>query len=413
MADMTNVTTPTILIIDDDSIQRSVIRSIAMRNGYFATCAESVEQAADQIRSHPFDFITVDLSLGDRDGIELLRMIGLLNPVPRVIVISGCEDRILTATVRMANAVGIVQATSLRKPLDLAALRMILQSRRLDAHVASAEPAQFVPNETQIEIGIKNSEFRPAFQPKIRLSDNAIVGCEALARWDIAGIGSIPPAFFVPIAEQAGLIKPITLSILSQSLAATHDFIRRDPNFVVAVNISAMLLSDLTFPEEVEQLLEDNAVPARSLMLEITETIAMSDLSRAMDVLLRLRLKGIGLSIDDFGTGYSSLTALARMPFSELKIDRSFVYGSLADADLWKIVRGSVALGHEFNMKVVAEGIEDDQTRAALGNIGCDVGQGYEFSPALSKDAFIDWCKRWNSDQHDATHPIMTPQSAA
>jgi EAL domain-containing protein (putative c-di-GMP-specific phosphodiesterase class I) len=139
----------------------------------------------------------------------------------------------------------------------------------------------------------------------------------------------------------------------------------------------------------------------------------MSDLSRAMDVLLRLRLKGIGLSIDDFGTGYSSLTALARMPFSELKIDRSFVYGSLADADLWKIVRGSVALGHEFNMKVVAEGIEDDQTRAALGNIGCDVGQGYEFSPALSKDAFIDWCKRWNSDQHDATHPIMTPQSAA
>jgi EAL domain-containing protein (putative c-di-GMP-specific phosphodiesterase class I) len=180
-----------------------------------------------------------------------------------------------------------------------------------------------------------------------------------------------------------------------------------------------MLISDLSFPEQVEALLVENAVPSSALTLEITESVAMTDVARAMDVLLRLRLKGIGLSIDDFGTGYSSLSALARMPFSELKIDSSFVKHCLIDEDLWKIVRGSVALGHEFHLKVVAEGIEDEQTKNALADIGCDVGQGYYFSPALLKTEFLELCVRWPSHrtvalpQHaDFIEPRTVPSAA-
>jgi EAL domain-containing protein (putative c-di-GMP-specific phosphodiesterase class I) len=394
---------PRILVVDDELLQGSIISGVCSRLGYKSSYAPSVQAAAELISTQVFDCVTVDLSLGDRDGIELLRLIAALDVVPRVIVISGCERRILNATVRMAHAAGIVDAISLPKPVDLALLREVLVDRRRVDRLTqrSFDSVHRDISQAALRSALERGEIYAAFQPKIELSTGKLVGCEALARWDSPEFGSIGPDIFIPVAEQAGCIKAMTMQMLGDSMEIARVFLAKDPDFVVAVNLSATLLSDASIPEDVELALEEACIPAKSLMIEVTETIAMADIAQAMDILLRLRIKGIGVSMDDFGTGYSSLLALARMPFCELKIDRSFIRNCLNDADMWKVVASSVAIGHEYHMKVVAEGIEDFPTWQALDKIGCDIGQGFEFSRALPRDAMIDWCEGWNRRLQD------------
>jgi EAL domain-containing protein (putative c-di-GMP-specific phosphodiesterase class I)/ActR/RegA family two-component response regulator len=394
--------TTRVLVVDDDPVQGAIVSGVCNRLGHRSTYVSCYQAAADQVAAGGFDYITIDLSLGDRDGIELLRLIATQRRVPKIIVISGCDQRILNASVRMAHAAGIVDAVSLQKPINLPALRAALTFHGSDHVSAPGKPRAPIGQiaAADLEKAFDAGEFYAAFQPKIDLSTGRVIGCEALARWDSPSFGAVSPELFVPLAEQCGIIKPLTVRMLRDSMSMVKTLLAIDPKFVVAVNLSASLLSDTAIPEEIERLLEETGAPARSLMIEVTESTAMADVARAMDILLRLRIKGVGISIDDFGTGYSSLSALARMPFSELKIDRSFVQDCLSDADMWKVVSSSVAIAHQYNMKAVAEGIEDDDTWQVLAGLGCDIGQGYEFSPALRQDAFVEWCRAWNRRVH-------------
>ncbi len=387
-----------ILVVDDDVMQGKIIGGLCANIGRLAICATSFEAAADLLATRSFECVTIDLSLGNHDGIELLRLIADLGIIPRVIIISGCEERILNATVRMAHAAGISDAVSLPKPINLAALRELLTVRSRDGRSPSRafDRTKMTITAGHLQRAMMRHEIYPAFQPKIELSTGRVVGCEALARWDSAELGSVGPDRFVPLAEETGYIKPITLAMLRSALETARDFIQQDRDFVVAVNLSATLLSDPTIPEEVDRLLTEVGVPAKALMIEVTETTAMSDMPQAMDILLRLRIKGVGVSMDDFGTGYSSLSALARMPFCELKIDRLFIKNCLVDPDMWKVVASSVAIAHQYGMTAVAEGIEDGDTWRALDALGCDVGQGFEFSRALPRQAFATWYAGWN-----------------
>jgi len=386
-----------VLVVDDDLIQGVIISGVCSRIGYEARSAASFQAAERLILTESFDCITIDLSLGERDGIGLLRLIAGLDQVPRVVVISGCESRILNATVRMAHAAGIVDALSLPKPIDLVMLReaLTVRSREDQSPRRSTDRRRADITAAHLEQAILRHEIYPAFQPKLQLSTGRVIGCEALARWDSPDFGPVGPDVFIPLAEQAGCIKAVTWQMLRDSMAMAQGYIGVDPDFTVAVNLSATLLSDASIPEEIERLLDETGFPAKSLMIEVTETIAMADVLQAMDILLRLRIKGVGISMDDFGTGYSSMSALARMPFCELKIDRSFVKDCLSDPDMWKVVASSVAIGHGYDMKVVAEGIEDVATWQALDAIGCDVGQGFAFSGALPLDAFAVWYDGW------------------
>lgn len=389
---------PHVLIVDDDPVQVAIIRGVCAKLGYEASFAASYQAAVDRISSQHFDWVTIDLSLGDRDGIELLRLIAAEAKVPRIIVISGCDERILNATVRMAHAAGITDAISLPKPINLASLReaLSLHTSGSASPLAGADSATRQITAADLRQAIDSGRLYAAFQPKVDLASGRVTGCEALARWDSEAFGPVTPDVFIPLAEANGLIKSLTVSVLRGSLRMSEALLKIDPTFVVAVNLSATMLSDTALPEEIERLLAETETPARSLMIEVTESTAMADASQAMDILLRLRIKGMGISIDDFGVGYSSLSALARMPFSELKIDRSFVKDCLTDSDMWKIVSSSVVMAHQYHMKVVAEGIEDVETWRALGALGCDTGQGFVFSRALRQDDFIKWYRDWS-----------------
>lgn len=393
-----------LLVVDDDLVQRTVIGKIGAKLGYDTIIASSFDVASGLLQSSTFDVMTLDLSLGEHDGIELLRLISdrKLHAIS-IVIISGCDERIVNSTRRVAEALHLSLAGSLVKPLDLDQLReaLLLPARRRVA--ASVDKMPPLITRERIVQGLKTGEFSVEFQPKVELDSGRVIGAEALARWRTPEFGIVSPVDFIPAAERFGLMPDLTETVLRSAMAQGRAFVELYPGFTVAVNVSGSLMSDLSFPERIEEVLQREGVPAHCLIVEITETTAMADVERAMDVLVRLRIKNIGAAIDDFGTGYSSLAALARLPFNELKIDQSFVRGCENDQDMMKIVEGSVALARAFNMKVTAEGIDKRETLIRIKQVGCDIGQGFLFAPSLNVDRATRWISNRNSFlDHDA-----------
>jgi diguanylate cyclase (GGDEF)-like protein len=226
---------------------------------------------------------------------------------------------------------------------------------------------------------IDGDELVLHYQPKCDLA-GAVRGVEALVRWQHPERGLLPPVEFVPAAESTGLIHPLTDFVLDRAVAQAAAWSAAGQTLPVAVNVSTRSLLDPGFADRVLAVLALHRTPPQLLGLEITETTIMEDPDRALAVLTGLATAGVRLSIDDFGTGYSSLAYLKRLPVHELKIDRSFVAGMVANQRDRVIVDSTVALGHRLGLDVVAEGVEDEATRDALHDLGCELAQGFLFS---------------------------------
>ena len=397
-----------LLVVDDDLVQRTVIGTIGAKLGYDVVIASTFEIASMLLRTEKFDIMTLDLSLGEHDGIELLRLTAdlNLNAMP-IVIISGCDERILNSTRRVAQSLDLSVTSCLTKPLNLEIIREALLKPALNQLIATGEATIPLIDRARIVTALVQSEFFVEFQPKVCLHNGRIFGAEALARWRSPEFGLVSPAIFIPLVEQFGLMPDLTHRILSLAMADGRKLVEHNPGFTIAVNVSGSLLSDLHLPERVDELLREYDIAPGSLILEVTEGVAMSDVKRATDILLRLRIKGVGAAIDDFGTGFSSLAALARLPFSELKIDQSFVKNCEADGDMMKIVDGSIALARAFGMKVVAEGIDSPLTAAKLRDAGCDIGQGYLFAPPLSIPKLQIWTTRWEDQRAGGCLPVL------
>jgi diguanylate cyclase (GGDEF)-like protein len=226
---------------------------------------------------------------------------------------------------------------------------------------------------TEIIDGIARREFSLHYQPVVHLQSGATVYLEGLARWDHPARGAILPAEFVPFAEQISLIDPLTTLLLEQALADWSRPSPTPPPIPVAVNLSPRSLREADFPDRVAALLQAHRAAPGALVLEITENVLLSDASRAISSLSRLREMGVRLALDDFGAGYSSLSYLRRLPVDLLKIDRSFVTGMAHDD---AIVRSTIDLAHDLGLEVIAEGVETPEARDRLAALGCDAAQG-------------------------------------
>jgi len=229
------------------------------------------------------------------------------------------------------------------------------------------------------------------YQPKVGLPGAALVGVEALARWQHPGRGLLGPGEFIPAAESTGLIVPLTIAVLEQAIRQLATWRAAGHDFTVAVNLSPRCLAESRLTEQILLLLARYDVPARCLELEITENTLAHDPDRALATLTALDSAGINISIDDFGTGYSSMSYLKRLPVTELKVDRSFIMGMLDQPDDETVVRSLVDLGHNLGLTVVAEGVEDEATLVALTELGCDVAQGFHVGRPMPPQAFEDW----------------------
>ena len=387
-----------LLVVEDDLVQRTIIGTIGAKLGYDTVIAPTFETASELLRTETFDMMTLDLSLGARDGVELLRLVAdlKLNAMP-IVIISGCEERILNTIKRVGAGLDLSLTSCLTKPLNIEEVRIALQRPAFYRAPARGHAAGPDISRERIVAALSQSEFFVELQPKINLHTNEICGAEALARWEAPELGIVSPAIFVPLVEQFGLMPALTHFVCDAAVAVGGRLIRQSPGFTIAVNVSGSDLNDLTLPERIAGILLEHNVPPEALIVEVTESVAMSDVDRAMDVMLRLRLKGVGAAIDDFGTGFSSLAALAKLPFSEVKIDRSFAGSCDTDKDMMKIVQASIALARAFGMKAVAEGIDNPLTLRALRDAGCDIGQGYLFAPPLRTRQFAHLVKRWDS----------------
>jgi diguanylate cyclase (GGDEF)-like protein len=229
-----------------------------------------------------------------------------------------------------------------------------------------------------------------ALQPAVDLSTGAPTGVEALSRWRHPRRGLLAPVEFIRAIEHSELLAPFTRYVLDHSLAAAASWIGAGLDLPVSVNVSARSLLDATFPAQVAEALRRHRLPAHQLVLEITETVAVSEQEIVDEVLAALRVVGVRLSVDDFGTGYSSLTFLTRVPVDELKIDRSFVGRMVDSSEAAAIVRSVVGLARELHLRVVAEGVETADQRAALLELGCTAAQGYHFCRPLPADKIVE-----------------------
>jgi len=250
--------------------------------------------------------------------------------------------------------------------------------------------------EQDIKLALQENQFEVYYQPKIDIASRKVTGAEALVRWKHPTRGFISPEEFVPVAEEAGMIIELGEWILRTACKETRKLHQLGySNLHIAVNISTVQFTDGNLLPMVSKALKDTRLPPKFLELEITESAVMHDPEEVINSLHELSRFGLGLAIDDFGTGYSSLAYLKRFPVHTLKIDRAFITDISSDSDDVAIVEAVLGLGKHFNMKVVAEGVEDEDQLTFLEIQGCDIAQGYFISKPMPVAIFLAWLRKW------------------
>jgi EAL domain-containing protein (putative c-di-GMP-specific phosphodiesterase class I) len=370
-----------LIVIDDDPAVGTYVGRVARRAGFDVIVTADAADFKQRVRSWRPAVIILDLGMPETDGIELLRFLADERATARILIVSGFDDKILDAANRLGAARGLAMAGVLRKPVLIEDLTHVL---RKVGHDVSAVTA------LRLAEALDAGELFLEYQPKIALDSMRPCGVEALLRWRHPELGLVPPMNFIPVAEESDLIHRLTQWVLGEALRQCAAWSDLDVTLSVAVNLSAKNVDG----DDLAALLSRVGEPAqelRALILELTETAAMRNAEQATDLLTRLRIKGVGLSIDDFGTGYSSLSQLQRLPFSEVKIDKSFVMDCVTSKENAAIVYAVIDLSHRLGLKVVAEGVETADALRLLAKAGCDGAQGYFISKPIGGDKIPAW----------------------
>jgi len=368
---------------------------------------ETIDTVADghealhmlQTQTEAFGLVVCNLDIGGIDGLEFVRHSTRLG-VGGLILYSKHDDAIRSSAEWMSRAYKAPLLGILGVPFNLAQLAKLV--RRVNTNytvysdvISDSGNPQDVDRGAveELELALKARQFVPYYQPKVNLIGGELRGAEVLARWQHPELGLLAPVHFVELMETVGLIEPLTHLVLEQAAMHAVDWARRGLRVPLAVNVSPLTLEH---PDCAKQLLEiiarTGADPAQ-FTFEITEKAFARDTTTVLENVLRLRMKGCGISVDDFGTGYSSLQQLNRTPITELKLDRSFVRRMLSQPKSMSIIESMVDLSNKLKLKTVAEGIDSDAQRSRLAELGCQMGQGYLFAKPLDLFGFEDWCE--------------------
>ena len=265
--------------------------------------------------------------------------------------------------------------------------------RRLVIYDAERDP--FQPQRlaliSDLRRAIAGEQLRLHYQPKVHFGTGTLMGVEALVRWNHPTLGMLRPDLFISLAEQTGLINPLTRWVLKEAMAQSAVWSKEGLDLCVAINFSAKNLQNAELAEHLGQRLLDAGPSKASLIVEVTESAIMSDESRAQEILRKLQQQGVAIAIDDFGTGYSSFARLRDQPIDEIKIDKSFVSGMIGRKEDHIIVASIIDLGHKLGLQVVAEGVETAASWDELANLHCDLAQGYLLSRPLPADDVLPW----------------------
>lgn len=377
-----------LLVLDDDDLVGDFVQRLGADMGYAVRVSVTAEAFREHFRAHAPDEIVLDLRLGDSDGVEVLRFLSAQGCKSRITLLSGIDNRTLDAARSYAASLGLNVGAALSKPVRAADLRAALLRRDME------EPAL---NTAAVAAGIQNRELVLEYQPIISCATGKLSSLEALVRWQRPDGARVAPDQFIPLAEtDPDLMDKLTFEVARLVAQDWPSLQRTGYAGQIGINISAQNLHRLDFPERLSQHFQKSGLSTDRIKLEMTESAAMTDPQATLDILVRLRLKGFTLTVDDFGTGFSSLVMLRRLPYSDLKIDRSFVKDVLISRDAMAIVKAVLALAQNMGLQTVAEGVEDSQILALLTELGTTYAQGYGISRPLVVPKLVDWITAQN-----------------
>lgn len=391
--DMDSDTPRRLLILDDESAVAQTVAFAAERHGFAVRMSESAEIFFEDVAGFEPSHIIIDLLMPGMDGVEVLRKLATRGCGASIIMMSGMGSKVLESAQRVGIERGLRITGILPKPFKPAELRALL-----DAHAhARTHPEPLTMADREVLLGdigsaLREEQFVLHYQPKVHLASGRPAGVEALVRWQHPQFGLLPPDRFLPLIEQTGNMDWLTVIVINAALA-WFTGVRGGDMLQLAINISAGSLTDVRFTDLLHERCTRFKVDPARIILELTETTAPQRTAEVLDILTRVRLKGFHLSIDDFGTGYSSLVQLARLPFSEIKIDRSFVSELHASDESRKIVAATIALGKQLQLTTVAEGVENEAQARALAQLQCDQAQGYFFAKPMAADSAQAWLR--------------------
>jgi EAL domain-containing protein (putative c-di-GMP-specific phosphodiesterase class I)/FixJ family two-component response regulator len=394
-----------VLIVEDSALQRGNAVQIAQELG-----AAQVLQAGDgiegleQLGRHPgVDLVITDLEMPRMDGIRFIGEFAARGYRPALVIASSHGLAVLNSVRLMAETYGLAVPGVITKPLAAEALGALLNSP--PALEAMAGPAAQNPaggarireelSLARISEGIRAGEFACYYQPQVTFKGALLRGAEALLRWRHPEHGLLGPAAFLPQAETSvDLMADLTGAVLADVAAHWQDWRRHGMQMEVAVNLSGLSLSTGGFAEHLLETCTRLDLPPRTLVFEVTETASLSNLGHSLANLARLRMNGFRLSIDDFGTGFSTFEQLERIPFTELKIDRSLTR-NLPDGERARVlVQGLLKIARDLGLSTVAEGVETLAAWWALAEMGCERAQGFLFARPMPADQVLDWARQ-------------------
>lgn len=367
-----------LLAVDGDGSFCQLLKKVGIDLGYDVETTSNLQDFKDAYQRFDPTFITMDLNIFDKDGMELLRFLAEERCRKPITLISNQDERVRLSAIRFGKGYGLEMVSHKQKPIDIGSLKQLFTAE-MNRNV--------LPTEEALGAAIQRHEFVMHYQPMIDFKTNKLVSIEALVRWTPPNGEMIFPDAFIPIAEQTGLIVPLTFWVIKTVFRQRAQWDMLD-DVTVSINLSSKILGSIYTADEIIKLAKDYKLNPKKISFEITEIAVMSQPATALDVLTRLRAAGFQISLDDFGIGYSSLIQIHRLPLTEIKIDKSFGMCIPEDEQACKIAKSIIDLGHSLGISVVAEGVESKEAFDKLRKLGCDIAQGYYIRKPLRASEF-------------------------
>ncbi|OGT16087.1 MAG: diguanylate phosphodiesterase [Gallionellales bacterium RIFCSPHIGHO2_02_FULL_57_16] len=406
-----NIKALRILVAEDQNFQRKAVvhmlNSLGIENVLQAGNGKQALEILQREQAQPMDIVLSDLDMPEMDGMEFIRHLVKQHLGISIIIMSSMDSSLIASVEKMARSYGHKLLGAVEKPLfpeQLKKLLVLHQQAQKRTAPATASVASFTLEE--VLQAVRERQIEPFLQPKVMLKTGRLIGAEALARWIHPEHGVTGPHAFIPLLEQSGNMEELTFLMLEKTAGACRMLLDKGHTLALSINLSLSSLGDTTLAERITQVVRRAGVDPHHIILEVTESAAMTNVAHALENLARLRMRGFGLSIDDYGTGFSSMQQLTRVPFSELKIDRSFVTDCTVNHSSHVIVDSSIDMARKLNVKSVAEGVETQEEWDMLKNMNCDVGQGYFIAKPMDSAAFLNFCADYAPAQQEATHKI-------
>ena len=387
------------LVAEDHEFQRSMMVDMLEQLGATAVHeAEDGHSALEVSREldHPFDIIVTDIDMPGMDGLSLIRRFGEAKVGASLIVISCLDRSLLDSIETMSAAYGMRLLGTIEKPPTPERFAELIARHwhaKPDPEMSKNATDTFTLDE--VVAGLNAEQFEPFYQPKIDLKTNRPKGAEALARWRHPEYGIVLPYAFIGLLEDHDQISELTWLMLARSARDCRQWRDAGLDLNVSVNLSMKQMADSAIADAITWQVTQQGLDPKYVILEITESAVMTDVGHVLENLTRLRMKGFGLSIDDYGTGYSSMQQLTRIPFTELKIDQSFVAHAAHQEASRLILEASLEMARRLRIVSVGEGAETQADWNMLRDAGCDLAQGFYVARPMDAASFPDWVRNW------------------